>query len=275
LGCASTSNGGTAMSTTRLTLAAALLAASALGAIAPAQASADSAASAAAYRVTLKSSASDAVQNEDKITLSGKVTPKAPGAQVTIQIQYEGKTAWKSIGTTKVKKDGTYSYSDKPTSRLDRSYRVVKPADKNGSKGTSKARNVEVFGWDWLNEKTTSANVNVISTYAMPINGADYRNTLYVDRTKTSGYSEWTLGRKCTELRATFGLSDRTETGGKATIKATTDGTAVYVRAFSLGESEAKTIDVTDVYRVRLDFWQTPMTPVTEPSAGAAKVLCD
>ena len=72
--------------------------------------------------------------------------PKAPGTKVTVQIQYEGKTAWKSIGTAKVKKDGTYSFSDKPTTRLDRSYRVVKPADKNGSKGISKERAVEVFG---------------------------------------------------------------------------------------------------------------------------------
>lgn len=257
-----------------LTLAAAMIATAAAGAVAPAQAS-DSAAAQAAYRVSLKVSTDQAVQREDKVSLTGKVSPKAAGSKVTVQIQYEGKTAWKAIGTAKVKKDGTYAFADKPSTRLDRSYRVVKPADQGGSKGVSKERAVEVFGWDWLSARTPSATLNVISAYLMPINGEDYRNTLYVDRTKISGYSEWTLGRKCTQLEATFGLSDRTATGGQAYIKATTDGTLAYARDFKLGESELKTIDVTNVYRVRFDFAQTPATPVTEPSAGAARVLCD
>ena len=38
---------------------------------------------------------------------------------------------------------------------------------------------------------------------------------------------------------------------------------------------EHVTLDVTNVYRLRFDFAQVATTPVTEPSAGSAKVLCD
>ena len=129
------------MKTLSLTLAAAMIATAAAGAVAPAQADSDSAAAAAAaYRVTLKSSTNDAVQSEDKVSLTGKVTPKAPGTKVTVQIQYEGKKAWNSIGTAKVKERRLLPFVDKPTSRLERSYRVVKPGDNKATKGISKAR---------------------------------------------------------------------------------------------------------------------------------------
>ena len=48
-----------------------------------------------------------------------------------------------------------------------------------------------------------------------------------------------------------------------------------YDRTFGLGESEAKSIDVSDVYRLRIDFAQVADTPVTEPGIGAGRVLCD
>jgi len=262
------------MSTTRLTLAAALLAASALGAIAPAQASADSAASAAAYRVTLKVSTDQAVQREDKVALTGKVTPKAPGSKVTVQIRYEGQKNWNAIGTAKVQGDGSYKYVDKPKTRVDRAYRVLKPAGGANAKGVSKERDVEVFGWDWLDARTPSASKDVLETFSMPINGDDYFHTLYSATTTPSAFVEYTLGRKCLLLDATFGLSDRTATGGAGRIQVRADGVSLYDHSFPLGESSAQSLDVDDVYRVRIDFAQLNGTQ-PEPSAGAAKVLCD
>ena len=49
----------------------------------------------------------------------------------------------------------------------------------------------------------------------------------------------------------------------------------MYSRLFDLGQSEFVRFDVSDVYRIRLDFDQAAETPDTEPSAGAARVLCD
>ena len=109
----------------------------------------------------------------------------------------------------------------------------------------------------------------------MPINGDDYSHTLYADRNLPTGFSEFTLGRDCTVLETTLGLSDRTETGGRASITVSQDGAVAYARIFDLGQSDFQKFDVTDVFRVRIDFDQMANTPPTEPSAGAARVLCD
>ncbi len=255
-----------------LALTTALVAAGAAATTTPA----DAAGAAAKYRVTLQVSENDVVADQDELVLTGRVYPTpGAGSKVTVQLQYEGKDSWKSIGTAKVKKNGKYTYTDEPTSSLERSYRVVKKADGKGAKGISRERAVEVSAWQWLDERATSAGENIVSTYSMPINGEDYRHTLNLDKTKDAGFIEWTLGRKCTELEATFGLSDRTETGGRASIVLRNDGVVGYAHDFVLGESALTTISVDNVYRVRIDMAQDTTTPDTEPSAGAARVLCD
>jgi hypothetical protein len=259
----------------RLTVAAALAVAVA-GTIAPAHAGgASDSAVAAKYRVTLKVSEKEAVEDETKITLTGKVRPNPNGGRVTLQLRYEGEERWQNLRTAKLKSNGSYKFTDKPRSREERSYRVVKATDGKARKGVSKERAVEVSGWDWLIYETPSASANVLETVEMPINGENYRNTLYGDRTKATAFTEFTLGRKCSLFEATFGLSDRTETGGQAGIAARNDGVQVYGRLFDLGQSELKQINVTGVYRLRMDFAQVDTTPDTEPSAGAARVLCD
>ena len=55
----------------------------------------------------------------------------------------------------------------------------------------------------------------------------------------------------------------------------TTDGVPSFSQTFDLGQSVLQTTNVTDAYRIRIDFSQIADTPVTEPSAGAARVLMD
>ena len=255
-----------------LALTTALVAAGAAATMTPADASS----AAAKYRVTLQVSSNDVVADQDELVLTGRVYPTpGAGSKVTVQLQYEGKDSWKSIGTAKVNKKGKFTYTDEPTSSQERSYRVVKKGDGNGAKGISRERAVEVSAWQWLDERSTSAGANIVSAYSMPINGDDYRHTLHLDKAYDTGFIEWTLGRKCTELEATLGLSDRTETGGRGSVLVTNDGTPSYSRLFNLGESQLVSIPVTDVYRLRIDMAQDVTTPDTEPSAGAARVLCD
>ena len=110
-------------------------------------------------------------------------------------------------------------------------------------------------------------------TATMPINGDVYRHVLFSPTSSPTAFTEFTLGRNCTDLDVTFGLSDRTETGGKATMSLEADGAVVYNRAFNLGESETKVVDVSDVFRIRF-AWRRGTTPDT-PSLGAGRVLCD
>jgi hypothetical protein len=261
----------------RLSISTAALAVAAAGVLVPATSgTAAPADEAAQYKVTLTISAKLATAREDKVALTGVVTPKPPkGSLVTVQVMYENQKTWKKAGTATVKSNGKYRFIVKPESHLDRAYRVIKATDDKATKDTSRERKLDVIGWSWLNQLTPSAAENVFSAGKMPINGDDYSHTLYVDRFDASGFTEFTLGRDCTVLETTFGLSDRTETGGRAAIHFSRDGALAYARIFDLGQSDAMKFDVTDVFRVRFDFGQLTDTPPTEPSAGAARVLCD
>jgi hypothetical protein len=262
---------------TRLGTAAAALAVASGGLVAPAASGSPAdAALAAPYHVTLKLSAKEAVAKQDKVKLKGTVVPRPPAhSEVVVQAKYEDSKAWKRVGTAPVRADGTYVFTEKPGTRLDRTYRVVKKTDGVATVAKSRERNLNVIKWDWLTRLVPSAGENFLSAAVMPINGDDYSHTLYGDRTLPSGFREFTLGRDCETLEVTFGLSDRTETGGRATLQLMEDGVVSYNRTFDLGQSEPKSIDVTGVFRIRFDYAQVADTPATEPSLGAGRVLCD
>jgi hypothetical protein len=259
---------------TRLTIASIALAAATGGLVAPG--SAAGAGQATKYHVTLQISAKEAVAGEDKIKLTGTVTPKAPdGSKVVLQVKYENKTAWKRLASTTVKASGAYKFVEKPGTRLDRVYRVVKASDAVATADKSRERALSVTKWEWITNMVPSAVEAFVGKGTLPINGDDYAHTLFAYSTESVGFTEFTLGRDCLTLEATFGLSDRTETGGRAALTVRNDGVLVYDRTFGLGESDAKSIDVSNVYRLRFDFAQVADTPPTEPSVGAGRVLCD
>ena len=262
---------------TRSFIASLALAAASAGLAAPGVAApAAGAAQATAYHVTLQISAKEAVVGEDKVKLTGTVTPKPPeGSKVVLQVKYEGKSTWNRLAAATVKASGAYKFLEKPGTSLDRVYRVVKASDAVASSDKSRERALAVSRWQWLTNLTPSAVDSLTSKGTLPINGDDYAHTLFAATTSSAGFTEFTLGRDCATFEGTFGLSDRTETGGRATLQVRSDGALAYDRTFGLGESEAKSIDVSDVYRLRIDFAQVADTPVTEPGIGAGRVLCD
>ena len=230
----------------------------------------------APYNVTLQASTKLAVAKQDKVVLSGTVTPKPPeGSTVVVQAKYENGSIWRKVGTALVKPNGKYRFVDKPSTHLDRAYRVSKKADATALADKSRERTVKIYAWNWLTQMQTSAGEGMGSTSTLPINGDTYTHVLYAPVSVEKAFAEYTLGRNCTSFETTFGLSDRTETGGQASIALTDDGVVKYARTFNLGESDTQTIDVTNVYRMRLDFAQVTTTPDTEPAAGTARVLCD
>ena len=263
------------MSFNRLSIATALLAVVAVGVVPLASASAGPSRSATWYRVTMEMSTTRAVAHEDTVTLTGAVSPAAPGTKVKVQVRYDGRTAWRKAGSAKVRKNSTYTFSFTPTTRQDRAYRVVKPADDHARADKSRERTLQTIGWVWMSSLTPSRTEDVATITTMPINGEDYAHTLYTGVDTTTGFVEYTLGRHAYKLQATYGLSDRTETGGRGTIAVTTDGVPSFSQTFALGQSVLQTTNVTDVYRIRFDFSQIADTPVNEPSAGAARVLMD
>jgi hypothetical protein len=259
----------------RLIIAAAALTVVAAGAVPLASASAGSSAPTTKYRVAMKISTTKAVANEDAVTLTGHVSPAAPGTKVQVQVMWEHQDTWKKAGTAKVKKDSTYTFTFTPTTRLDRTYRVVKQGDDTAKTGTSKERELQAIGWVWLSSMTPSAINGVSTISSMPINGDKYGHTLFTDVNTPTGFVEYTLGHHAYKLEATYGLSDRTETGGQGAISVKKDGISAFSQTFDLGESVHQMTNVSDAFRIRIDFAQVANTPVTEPSAGAARVLMD
>ncbi len=262
---------------TRISIASVALAAVSAGLVAPAApGSAAGVGQATKYHVTLQISAKEAVAGEDTVKLTGTVTPRPPeGGKVVLQVKYEDKATWKRLASTTVKASGAYKFVEKPGTSLDRVYRVVKAGDAVATADKSRERALSVTKWQWITTLTPSAMENFLGNGTVPINGDDYAHTLFAYSTESAGFTEFTLGRDCVTLEGTFGLSDRTETGGRATLQVRSDGVLAYDRTFGLGESEAKSIDVSNVYRLRIDFAQVPETPATEPSVGSGRVLCD
>jgi hypothetical protein len=247
----------------------------AMGAAAPGASGAGLTASQSPYHVSLKASTTQAIAGETQVKLTGQVIPQPPEAsKVLVQVQYEHQDTWIKLGTATVKANGTYKFVTTPKSRKDLVYRVVKTTDKVAKQDLSPERGVKVQGWVYLTLMKTSAGEGVTAG-TLPINGDNYQQSLYTPTTVTSGFVEYTLGHHSTLLDTTFGLSDRTETGGKAAIRLTADGVAKYERTFDLGVSDHQVLDVTDAYRIRISFAQVSGTPATEPAAGSARVLTD
>jgi hypothetical protein len=261
---------------TRTFIASVALAAASAGLATPTAIATGGSSQASEYHVTLQISAKEAVAGEDKVKLTGTVTPKPPeGSKVVLQAKYEDKTTWKRVASATVKANGSYKFVEEPGTSLDRVYRVVKASDAVATADKSRERALAVSMWQWLVSMTPSAAESFTSKGTLPINGDDYAHTLFAATTAAAGFTEFTLGRDCTTFEGTFGLSDRTETGGRASLQVRSDGVVAYDRTFGLGESEAKSIDVGNVYRLRVDFAQVADTPVTEPAIGAGRVLCD
>lgn len=263
------------MKHSRLIATTAVVVLAAMGAAAPGASGAGPTTPQRPYHVTLKASTTQAIAGETPVKLTGHVTPQPPEAsKVLVQAQYENQDTWIKLGTATVKANGNYKFVTTPKSRKDLVYRVVKTTDKVAKQDLSPERALKVQGWVYLTAMKTSAGEGVTSG-TLPINGDVYRQTLYTPTTVTQGFVEYTLGHHSTRLDTTFGLSDRTETGGRAVIRLIADGQAMYERTFDLGVSDHQVLDVTDVYRIRIDFAQVNGTPATEPAAGSARVLTD
>ena len=226
----------------------------------------------AAYDVTAKINKTEAIGKETILKVRGRVTPKAAGQPVVLQQRVLPKKTWKATGTTKIKSDGTYVIKDDPSTAGTREYRVVKPASNGFGKGISDTLSVKVYGWEKLATRTP------VLTNARPA-GVTIA-TEYYDRslvTVTSGAPatvEYTLGRKCIELRATYALTDESPTGSSGAIAVSADGNALASHPLAIGTVvEDESLDLTGVFRLKFDL-STSATPAAAAAVATPEVLC-
>lgn len=260
--------------------AAAAVTASSLALATPAQAAP---AKAKSYTVTAKANLDTAIAKEDTVKVKGRVSPKAAGEKVVLQQRVGTKKKWTATGTAKIKKNGTYKLTDKPSVPGSREYRVLKPGSKGVKKGFSAPVEVEVYRWEKLAYRE-AVNKGFVATGATI--GAEYYGQTLATTTPGSPASlEYTLGRKCISLRATYALTDQSVSGSSGAVVVAGDGKLLTQHSLAVGTIFAdEVVDITDVFRLKIDATTTgattgtPPTTTTEPAATLAvatpEVLC-
>lgn len=241
---------------------------------APAQAGpAPASKKAGAYSVSASINKTTAIGKETVLKVSGRVSPRAAGEKVILQQRVDGKKKWKATGTTKIKANGTYKVTDDPSTPGTREYRVVKPASKGFAQGISKTLEVEVFAWQKLTSRPAGPLTNM--GYRGATIGTEYfGQSLATLAAGTPSSVEYTLGRKCTELRATYALTDESATGATGSVTISADGSVLASHALSVGTIVAdETIDLDGVFRLKIDATSSA-TPAATTAIATPEVLC-
>ena len=225
------------------------------------------------YTVTAKANLDLAVAKEDTVKVRGKVTPRAAGQKVLLQQRVGKKKKWVVTDNAKVKANGTYKLTDKPSTPGSRQYRVLKPGSNGIGKGLSKPIDVQVYRWEKLGRRGTGPQDNVIPS-GVTI-GTDYYDASLLNYISgTPAYVEYTLGRKCLELSATYALADSSVSGSSGAITVTTDGAVQKAHSLAVGAIVADdVVDLTGVFRLRFDL-STTATPAAIAAVATPKVLC-
>jgi len=230
-------------------------------------------AKAGSYTVTAKINKTLAIGKETTIKVRGRVTPKAAGEQVVLQQRVGNKKTWTATGTAKIKLDGTYLLKDDPSTPGSREYRVLKPASNGIAKGFSPALAVKVYSWQQLVGRASGPSTNIL-VGGVDIGTDHYGSSLVTNVAGTASSIEYTLGRKCLQLRASYALSDRSATGSSGAVTVTADGAVKLAQGLSVGTVVADNVlDMKDVFRIKLDL-STSATPAAQAAVATPEVLC-
>ena len=265
-------NRSTFVATAALTALAPVLALT--GPTATAAPSASDARAAAPYAVSAKINRAEVVAGEDTVRITGRVRPAAAGKPVVLQQRAEGSKRWKKSGTAKVKATGRFVLKDDPSSPGVRFYRVLKPAGNGLAAGRSRELKLSVWAWGRLAYRPAGANAGIVRNTTTYFGTEAFRSSLVTETAGTPGFVEYTLGRKCRTLRATYALTDDSATGATGAVTVTVDGTAKATHALSTGViAEDRTVDITGAFRLRFDAVASA-APAGSAAIGTPEVLC-
>lgn len=227
-----------------------------------------------AYKVVASINRTEVVAGEDTVRITGKVKPKAAGQKVLLQQRPEASKRWRKSGTATIKSSGRFVLKDEPSKAGVRYYRVVKPASDGMKSGTSRELRLEVWGWTSLTWWPAGANSGLWVGAYTTFGAVGYDDSLVLKTAGTAGYVEYTLGKKCRSLRATYALTDDSVTGASGSVSVSVDGSPVVTHSLATGTIvEDHVIDVTNSFRVRFDLAGSA-TPAGRAAVGYPEVLC-
>ncbi|WP_457205196.1 hypothetical protein [Nocardioides sp. P5_C9_2] len=228
---------------------------------------------AAAYTVKARANKDVVTVGEDVVKVRGKVTPRAAGAKVVLQQRLEGKKKWAVSSKGKVKRNGTYLLTDQPSVPGTREYRVLKPSGKGIGKGTSKVLPVEVYRWEPLARRSPGAVENARGFATVTVGTKTYYPSLAITTPGTPAYIEFTLGRLCTDLRATYALEDASASGSSGAVRLLVDGATKVDQGLVVGQVVESTTDLTGAFRLRYEL-DSSAAPSGRTTVASPEVLC-
>ena len=230
--------------------------------------------SAAAFKVIAAIDKTEVVAGEDTVRITGRVRPRAAGEKVFLQQRLNGSNKWTKSGKATIKPSGRFVLTDEPSRAGTRSYRVLKPASDGLRAATSREMQLDVWAWERLTWRTTGANAGVAVDVATTIGAVGYYDSLVLQTSGRAGYVEYTLGKKCRSLRATYALTDDSTTGAWGAVTVSVDGVAKVTHQLATGTVITDhVIDVRDAFRIRFDLTGTA-TPAGRSAVGSPEVLC-
>lgn len=221
------------------------------------------------FKVTAKVN-TDEPEQGSVLKIKGTVKPLRPGDKVRIEKKADGK-GWKLVGKAVINKKGKFKYTDEIDTVRSRQYRVVKNPDENRAEGTSPTIAVTVYGWRFLTSLSPVSGGGTYETSSVDINAKAYGNSIVGYAYYNSGSIAYNLGRQCKALETRVGLSDTSAITATGNIVLTADTTEIYDNSFELTESAPLTRDVTDVFRLTMN-WTSSNTAATPPDTSGAVV---
>lgn len=226
------------------------------------------------YKVTAKANLDVAVAKEDTVKVKGRVTPKAAGGKVILQQRVGDKKKWVRTDNVKVKPNGRYVLKDKPTAPGSREYRVFKPGSRGIKKGYSTPVQVQVYRWEKLVNRPSGPRVNVEPAGVL-VGAEYYSRSLATTTAGTPASIAYTLGRdKCTQLRATYALTDSSATGSSGAVRVSSGSTVLAAHSLSIGSIVSdEVIDISDVFRLTFNL-DTSASPAAVAAVANPEVLC-
>lgn len=226
-----------------------------------------------AYDVVARSARANVIADLDAVRLTGRVRPRADGQKVLLQQRREGRKRWTRTDTARIKSNGTFWLQDFPSTPGIRRYRVVKPASNGLARGVSKTFRVSVWAWRRLAQQTPSAASHVYTEDTPTFGNVPYRSSISLERPGTPGFAEYTLGRRCRTLRATYALTDPSQTGATGQVRVSADGVVRVDHPLAVGVIIPDFTDVSSVFRLRFDLTGSA-TPSGWSAVGTPEVLC-
>lgn len=229
-----------------------------------------------AFSVTASISKSTAIAKEDTVKFRGSVRPSAAGQKVVLQQRMENKKTWSVSGTAKVKPNGRFVLKDDPSAAGTRFYRVLKPAAGGVKKGVSKELELVVYGWEKLGYRSRGPAANVVVSNAV-ISTDNYAASIVTDKAGTPASVEYTLGRKCLKLRASYALTDDSASDSTGTVALKVDGRVAFASGLAISQLiKDHEVNITDAFRINYELVPTATAAdkVSKVAVATPEVLC-